>query len=138
MVAKSFSRKQIYMKKNCEKTFFVEIFLVAKSFPRKEVCFKNSFEKNVMVEYFLWLQNHFLEIRFDRKIFGNNSWSIISYGCKIISPKTGLQEKKFWETRFGRKFFMVQNHFLENRFARKILSQKFLVKNFLWFQNHFL
>jgi len=67
------------------------IFMVVKSFPRKPVRMKKNFEK------IFWL-----------KIF---------YGCKIISSKTGLNEKKILRKRFGQEFLWFQNHFFENRLA---------------------
>ena len=111
--------------------------------------------KNFLVENFLWLQNHFFGNRFEPKLFRSK----IFYGCKIISLKTGLNQKFF-----DLKFFMVaksfpreqdwtkifinnsvfqnvlclENHFLEDRFLQNILIKNCLVENFLWLQNHFL
>jgi hypothetical protein len=48
-----------------------------------------------LVEIFLWLQNNFLENRFARKNFREKFLVENVYGCKIISSKTGLQEKMF-------------------------------------------
>jgi len=48
-----------------------------------------------------------------KKNFENIFWLKIFYGCKIISSKTGLNEKKFWE------IFLVKNFY-----GLKIISLK--------------
>jgi len=55
-----------------ENLFARKFFIVAKLFSAKQVCNKNIFrnffsERNFLVENFLWLQNHFLENRFEGK-----------------------------------------------------------------------
>ena len=103
MVAKSCPLKHVSMKNIFEKKFLVEMFygckivfsktgLNEKKFAKncfvesvfgckiissKTGLFENIFEKKVMVEYFLWLQNHFLENSFERKLFGKYFWSRI-------------------------------------------------------------
>jgi hypothetical protein len=62
-------------------------------------------------------------------------WSKNFYSCKIISSKTGLQEKEFLEKYFEEKFLVknllwLLNHFLENWFARKNIREKFFVDIF--------
>ena len=113
-----------------------KFFMAGKSIPRKQVCFQNfhqkyfgpkffnckiistkkirtkNFHQLFLVEYFLLLHNHFLENRFQPKIFIKNFLVEI--------------------------FLFLQNHFLENRFVPKIFINNFLVGKFLWFQNHFL
>ena len=97
-----------FARKKFLKNFFGrKFFMVAKSFPRKQICKKKISWKIFNVENVLWLQNHFLENRFARKKFLKIFWSIIFYGCKIISSKTDLQGKKFLKNFFGRKCFMV-------------------------------
>jgi hypothetical protein len=95
------------------------------------------FIKNVLVENCLWLQNHFLENRFEPKIFIKIFWSKIFYGCNIISSKTGLNQN-FSSKFLVENFLWLQNHFLENRFEPKIIIKNFLVEKFLWLQNNFL
>ena len=85
--------------------------MVAKSFPRKQVYRKIILEKNFL-----------------SKIF---------YDCKIISWKTGLQEKNFWEKCFGRNFLWLQNHFLENRFTGKSFLRKIFCRNFFMIAKSF-
>ena len=128
--------------------------MVAKSFPRKQVHNKN-FHVKFLVEIFLCLQNHFLENRFTPKIFMNVFWSKTFYGCKIISSKTGsnqkLSMKYFWSkiyccklisSRTGShqifsskflwsKIFCLQNNFLENRFEPKIFVKHLWSKMFV-------
>ena len=127
--------------------------MVSKSYPRKQVCAQKFHQK------FWWLQNHFLENRYEPEIFIKNIWLKIFYGCKIISTKTGLNQKfssemfcvenvlwlqnHFLENRFQPKIFIenlfqFQNHFHKNRFEQKIFIKNILVENFLWLQNHFL
>ena len=83
--------------------------MVAKSFPRKQIL-TNHFHETFLVEN--------------------------SYGCKIISSKTGSYQKFSWKI-LVENFLWLQNHFLENRFLPKIFINIFCVK-FLWLQNHFL
>jgi len=52
-----------------------------------------------------------------KKNFEKIFWLKIFYGCKIISSKTGLNEKKILRKRFGQEFLWFQNHFFENRLA---------------------
>ena len=83
------------------------------------------------------------------------------YGCKIISTKKNGPTKNFHQ-KCGRKYFWLQNQFLEtgsyqklsNLFWLKIISgstnissrtdsyqkfsSNFLVENFLFLKNHFL
>jgi hypothetical protein len=66
--------------------------MVAKSLPRKQVRIKN-FHQNFLVEIF--------------------------YGCKIVTSKTG-KNQKFSSTFFGRKVLWLQNYYLENRFKPNI------------------
>jgi len=40
------------------------------------------------------------------------------YGCKIIYSKTGLKEKMFEKTFLVEKYLWLQNHWLENWFAK--------------------
>jgi len=72
--------------------------MVAKSFPRKQV--------------------------YRKIIFENNFLSKIFYDCKIISWKTGLKEKYFWEKFFGRNFLMVAKSFPRKQVYRKIIFEK--------------
>ena len=135
MVAKSFPRNQVWTRNFHQKVFgrkflwlqnhFLEIrletkifikiffrkfFIIAKSFPRKQVWTRN-FHQNFLVETFLWLQNHFLEIRFEPKFFINN---------------------------FFRQFFMVAKSFPRKPVWTRNFHQNFSVETFLWMQNHFL
>jgi len=112
----------------------------------KIFCFQFNFQENTFLP------------KISIKIF----CSKLFYCCKIISSKTGSYQN-FHQIVFGRKFFMVANHFLENRFLPKFSSNCFwskifygckiissktgsyqnfhqiiLVENFLWLQNHFL
>ena len=84
----------------------------------------------LLVENFLWLQNHFPGSRIEPKIFIQMFWSKIFQGCKIISSKTGLNKKFSKKKCFGRKFLLLQNHFLENRFEPNIFIKNCLVKMF--------
>jgi len=115
-------------KKNLRKSFGRKFLIIPKSFSRKHVCKKEFWEK-------------FCEKDFLVEIF---------YGCKIISSNTGLQGKMFeknilckffivaksfigkhvWRQNFlrqmfGRQFFMVAKHFLQNRFENKKFKEKF-------------
>ena len=136
--------------------------MVAKSFPRKQVPTKN-FHQIFLVENFLRLQNHFLGNRFDPKIFIKNFfskifyyckiissktglnqkfsstffWSIIFYGCKIISSKTGFNQKSSTKI-FWSKNFMVAKSFPQKHVQPKIFIKKRSVENLLQLQNHFL
>jgi hypothetical protein len=74
--------------------------MVAKSFPLKQGSKKN------------WSQKHFLENRFARKYFSEKLFekiflSIIFYGCKMISTKTGFQKKCLRTLSSGRNYFIV-------------------------------
>ena len=111
--------------------------MIAKSFPGKQVCKKKIFGKN-FCRKFLWLQNHFLENRvtgksFLRKIF----LSKIFYDCKIISWKTDLQDKYFWENFLVKIFLWLQNHFLENRFTAKSFLRKMFCRKFFMIAKSF-
>jgi len=85
------------------------------------------------------LQNHFLGNSLDEQIFLRKYFSIehffgrkLLFGCKIISSKTGLQEKSF-----GRKFFhRLKTDLRENIFEKKNFCRKFymVAKLFPWIQ----
>jgi len=79
----------------------------------------------------LWLQNNFLRIRFEPKIFIANFFVKNIYGCKIISSKAGLHQT-FHQKYLVENFLWLQYHFLESRFAPKFLIKNFLVENDLW------
>ena len=164
-------------KKHFEKLFVRKFIIVAKSFPQIQVQKNKYVEKILLAENVLWLQNHFLENMFWRKTYweiffvvifycckfissktGLNkiakfSWSIvicfkiiswktglqeknilrnffcskIYYCCKIISPNTGSEEQICWENSFGRQFFMVAKSF-----PRKQVLKKKLLRKFFW------
>ena len=133
---------------------------VPKLFPQKLDNMKKKIKKIFLVENFLWLQNHFLENRFEVKNVWEKFFVEKVFVCKIVSSKTGLQEKLF-----GRKCFMVAKSFTrkqvwrkkclrkhfwsKNIYGCKIIGsktglqkinfeKKILVQNFLWMQNHSL
>ena len=98
-VCKIISSKTGYYLNFSSNIFGRKFFVVAKSFPRKQVCTK-TFHQHFLVETFLNLQNNFLENKFEPKVFINKFRLKIFYICKIISSKTGLNQK-FWS-----KFFL--------------------------------
>ena len=90
-----------------------------------------------MVENFLWLQNHFLDNRFERKISLKNFWSKIFYVCKIISSKIGSHQKFSWNI-FWSNIFCGWKIISRKYVQTKNFQKHFWVENFLWLQNHFL
>ena len=165
------------------KKFLVENFLFAKSFPRKQVSTKNFHKTlfgskffygcktissktglNHKLSYkffglkFWWLQNHFLENRFEPKIFIKNFWSKIFYcsksfpgkqvstknshqkflvhnfyGGKIISSELNMNQMYFgWHFFMVAKSFPVKQVWIIN-FHKNIFGRKFL-----WLQTNFL
>ena len=154
MLAKSFPRKQVCTNNFHQEFFGRRFYMVANSFPRKQVTTKNV-HQTFLIEIFLLLQNHFLENRLPPKIFINFFfgwklfmfgksfprkhvptkisskilWSIIFYGCRIISSKSGSYQKFSWKI-FIQTFLWMQNYFIENRFLPNIFIKHFLVEMF--------
>jgi len=69
-------------------------------------------------------------------------WAKMFYGCKLISSKIGFEgkkfEKNFLRNVFGRKLFMVAKSFPRKQVWKRNILGKFLGREFLWLQNHFL
>ena len=80
----------------------------------------------------------FPRIQVSRKKLIEKYFSFENCYCRIISSKTGSKEKIFWENVFGRKYLLLKNHFLENRYAGKNKLKKILGRKFLLLQNNFL
>jgi len=76
------------------------------------------------------VQNHFIENRFELKIF----WLKISYGCKIISLKTGFI-RKCSPIIFGRQCFFVAKSFPRKEVWTKKFHEQFFVGWILWWKN---
>ena len=74
--------------------------MVAKSFPLKQIC-KKKFVRNI----------------FRSKIF---------YGCKIISSKTGLEEKNF------EKNFLVENSLFSKSFPKNQIYKNNFLRESSW------
>ena len=91
--------------------------MFAKSFPRKQILTKH-FHETFLVENCLWLQNDFLENRFEPKIIKEILVENF-FRCTMISSKTDLNQI------FPSKFFWMQNDFLENRFEPINFVQNF-------------
>ena len=89
------------------KKFWSKIFYGWKFNSSKQVGTIN-YHTNSLVENFLWLQNHFLENRFEPKIFIKKFLVEIFYGCKLISSEIGLKQKFssklfWWKIFYGCK-----------------------------------
>ena len=118
-----------------------------------------------MVENFLWLQNHFLENRFQPKNFHQSFLVHNFYGGKIISselnmnqiffgwkcfmvaksfPRKQVWTKNFHKNFFGRKFFMVAKKFPTKQVWTKNFHKKFFDRKIFgsyliprkWFYHH--
>jgi len=99
--------------------------MVAKSFPRKQICKENNSWKIFLYENFLWLQYHFLENRLARKKFLKNFFGRKFFMVAKSFPRKQIRkEKNSWKMFLVENFLWLQNHFLENRFARKRILEK--------------
>ena len=129
MVAKSFPRKQVLIKIFKQK-FFAAIFLWLQNHFLENRFEQNIFIKHVPVQNVLWLQNRFLENRFEQKSF-------IKKFAKSF-PRKQVWTKNFHQQFFGPKFFIVPKTFPRKQVLTKNIHENFLVENFLWLQNLFL
>ena len=75
------------------------------------------------------MRNHCLANSYARKFFWENLSVEIFYRWKIISSKTGLQEKMFWEQFFVENFLILRNNFMENEYASKTF-----LRNIIWWK----
>ena len=111
----SSSKADTYQK--FEQNIFVKLFMVAKSFSRKQ-------DTTKIFNKIFWTKMFMVAKSFPRKQIHTKNVYQNLYGCKIISTKKGNYQI-FLTKYFGQNCFMVENHFLDNRFARKIFIKRF-------------
>ena len=135
MVAKSFPRNQVRTK-NFHQIFLVENFLWSQNH-----FLQNKYLLKIFIKFF-WSKIFYCRKIISSKTGPTKNFHQLFlvenfYGRKIISSKTSCYFK-FSLNLFGRKFFMVAKSFPRKQVPTENVHQIFLVENFLWSQNHFL